>query len=155
MIYKSRLAAKVAAVNAAHAEARRIHPILRQVFEPHLGKKIVERDGTLISTITLPELPNTPSLRVYQKLSNYSLGFQVTAITQYEHHACGTDAMYYDVLIPVCELHEGVLAQMSKAGTWRSDFTIEEIQAAQQRYDQLQAEARQVMYAISPFTYED
>lgn len=98
----NQLNAKVSAVNAAHAYALQIYPVLRKIFAEYVGKKVVRQDNGLISQIKklLPEFPKGLELRVFSSNTNFSVNFAIkTAVF-------GTDngIAYYTYNLPIGRL---------------------------------------------------
>lgn len=151
-----KLLGTIAAVNAAHAEALRLFPILSAIVAPWVGHKILKVDGTLLEKYRrqIPDLPNTPTLHVYRRSSDYNLIWMAKAsgVTSGDPKGLHT-VCYYECPIPVGVLDRGILDRVyPDAPAYRTDYTYHGVVALQAQYKAAQAEADRLANALCPFT---
>lgn len=120
-----RIALKVLAVNATNKLALEFYPKLAAAFRPLIGKKILKADGTFLEKYKglLPELPNTPSMRVYRYSSDYSLIWRAECTAWVgNNHSSHTVSMY------IGELTGDILKEIVPfVEDRRTDWTTEEV----------------------------
>jgi hypothetical protein len=123
----ARLAARVKAVNAAHACANEFRKILIDIFRPYVGVKLFKMDGSFLAKHQglLPQFPNRHDLMVYRNNSDYTLGWTVKANEQ----VIGAQhSIYYEQTFYVGEITGDTLKNVNEdACHFRTDFTAEEI----------------------------
>ena len=128
---EAKLAAKVKAVNRAHAYVPELYGNLVEVFRPYVGQKIIKADGSLLAKINsqLPVLPLMGhALSVYRHRSDYSLAWTIKTCESTGDYGC----LYYEATVYVGDLIGGVLSQLADAPlpvNYRTDYTVEEIAA--------------------------
>ena len=154
-IHTSVLAAKVAAVNAANAEAIRLFPVLSAVFAPLVGCKIEKVDGTLLQSVKklVPELPNTGPLSVFRHSSDYSLAYTVkTCESSPSNHTDCQIANYHEVNVYLGEMRGGILLKLRLAPEGlRTDWTESEVIEARKIAEAAKQAARDAEGKIYPF----
>lgn len=154
MVYPTALDAKVAAVNLANKTANETYPILRDIFEPLVGTTINKKDGTLLAKIAklLPEFPCTPRLHIYKYSSDYSLVWVAkTCCTAPGMHADCQHAHYHEANIYVGHVRNGILESLHDAPNLRTDYAVDEILAARERYKIAEQAASEAKSALFPF----
>jgi hypothetical protein len=127
---EARLQAKVAAVNNAFTHAAEWHPKLSEVFKPFVGQKLEKADGQFLAKIQklVPGLPNSVRFSVYRHISNYSLAYVVKTCEMVpEEHGCE----YFEVVMYVGKMQNGVLTALEPAPNGRTDWTAEEVKEKQ------------------------
>lgn len=134
------LVAYVKAVNAAHAYAMKLFPMLTDIFRPWVGKQIETKGGPLLAKVDklLPTFPSTHALQVFRHVTRYSLAWTVKACEVAEdpdEPRYGT-AQYYEVTVYIGDMSNGVLTKLCESyqqpPNWRSDFTVEGVLAARE-----------------------
>lgn len=151
---QAKLAARVKAINTANKVANELHPQLLAVFSPLVGHKILKADGTLLAKIgaLLPAMPDDyRKIRVHRDSKNYSLRWEVTV----NEHWCETTVIYATANVYVGDLINGVLTMLSDARTYRTDYTVEEIQQKREAYKAAQKIADDAKSALAPFDEYD
>jgi len=128
------LEAKVEAVNKANEYAAKLHTQLTGVFNDLVGKKVLKADGIVLEKYkkVMPELPNTPGLRVYARpdKARYSLAWNVNV---YVFHDRGSS--YHETTVYVGSLKDGVLTELTPFGEgYRTDYTAEEVRKLRETY---------------------
>lgn len=147
---EKKLAAKVKAVNHAHAVANEWCPKLRAIFAQFVGKQIEKKDGPLLEKIKklLPEFPSTPSLHIGRHYSNYSLAWTVKTSEMDTEHTC----LYYETTFYVGDLDHGVLTKiLDNECNYRTDYTAEEIAEKRREYNEAKRVADAARDALYPF----
>ncbi len=159
-IHATPLDGKVAAVNRANAEAKRLHPLFVEAFRPFLGKKIITQSGLVAKAKGIPDalVPfkpdgyRTPS--VYRNSSNYSLSFTVK-VCESANSWRGTghqSAHYAEQTIYVGELQGDILSKLIEQPSQpRSDWTADEIRDLRQQADDAQTRFRDLGNRLSSF----
>ena len=157
-IHSSALAAKVAAVNAANAEAIRLHPILSAVFAPLIGSKIEKVDGPLLESVKklMPALPNTVALSVFRSPSRYSLVWTVKACESYDGGTRFTNGcIYHETSCYIGELDGAILKALvpfeNTLKGVRTDWTENEVAALRAKAEATKKAASEALSALHPF----
>lgn len=145
---RSELAAKVRAVNAAHAEANRIFPILQEFFKPYVGQQVLLQGGGLLKKIK-NKLPKFENLHVFMDSNTrYSLKWEVKAC---EHVQGEQHVVYHSVTIYVGNIDGLILKDVYPEFSAKDDYTVEEIEAARLEYKRLKELADNAKSALAPF----
>ena len=147
-----KLAARVAAVNRANGAAHQLYADLVKIFEPLVGVKLEKVDGTLRKEFAklLPEFPYSHALHVYRHTSNYSLAWVVKTCEQTNPSGVG-HAYYHETVVYIGDMSNGVLTKISPNGGWKVDYTVAEVKAARERYEQANRAADDARSALHPF----
>jgi hypothetical protein len=162
-IHPTTLAAKVAAVNRANAEANRLQPLFVEAFRPFLGSKVLKIDGLVkkaepILERLAPFVPDgyaTPS--VHRNRSLYSLSFDVKVCES----SPGRSADYqiannHETSFTVGELNGCDLLKLSTDYVpQRTDYTVAEIIAKRERVAELEGQFNAAKSALYPFERYD
>lgn len=152
---RNALAAKVKAVNKANAEAAKLLPKLVEIFRPLVGQQVLKAAGGLLLKVekVLPEFPDTHGLMVYRHSSNYNLAWTVKTCENIEGtHGC----LYHEVTIYVGNLNGCVLTDLNTTQMeLRTDYTVEEIEAARKKYEEVRRIADEARSALYPFGEHD
>lgn len=161
MNHANALAAKVAAVNRANAEARRLYPLLVAAFAPYYGQKVIKVNGDVLASVekTLPPLPGwgdtANRLCVYRnRVSSYALSYVVKVSENYAGPH-GDQCVYHEVTIYPCDLDGPNAKAPSGGGEWvltaRTDWTAEEVSALRVTAAKAREAARNAESALQPF----
>lgn len=148
--YRTALEAKVVAVNRANEQAAVIHSTLADIVRPFVGQKIETATGDLTAKLRklLPELPNSPSLRVYRYHSPYSLAWVVKTCVQYSKNFC----IYHETTLYIGDLEAGVLKVVHELGPpLRTDYTVGEVLSSRAKYEAAKRAADAARDALYPF----
>ena len=147
-----RTEAHVRAVNMANAAAIELYPKLAELFRPLVGTKIEKVDGTLLAKIamTLPEFPCTPALHVYKHTSNYSLAWSVKTCVSIPGYC-----VYYEATVYVGNMRNGVLTELSKPFSARTDYTADEVIQKRDVYEKAKQAADDARSDLFPFGERD
>lgn len=145
---ESILKARVTGVNRAHVYASQLSVTLSEIFRPLVEQKLFKVDGTLLEKYKklLPEFPNTVSLHVYKHTSDYSLAWGVKTCEEVEGIA-----YYYEVIVYVGNMLNGVLVDISAPFKGRTDYTPEEITTKRETYCQAKKACDDAQSALYPF----
>lgn len=148
MDQQAKLAAKVAAVNAANGQALDLYNVLRGVFAPLVGEQVCKKDGGLLAKVErlLPPLTNTRELVVYRHPSEYVLAF-VVRVSVVRDMEC----KYHEVCVEVGRLESGRLVELSEPFTGRADWTAKEVLAKREAYWDARKAAESFKSALGPF----
>src|SRR5262245_42728896 len=151
---RTKLEAKVAAVNRANAYANELAPRLRAAFEPFLGQKIFTAAGPLMKSVkqvvdalNLPSNMSNRSLNVYR----YNIGntiYSVCYVVQANEPEPGAS---HEVSVYVGEVSDGVLTKMMNGEAFRTDYTAANVQAARDTYQAAKKAASAAESALHPF----
>jgi len=148
--HPSLLAARVAAMNAAHAEVNRLAPIYRAIFAEYIGQKVTKADGSLLAKIKA-RLPES-SLQVY---SPHVGCFVVKTSASYGDHFCTYAEPYFYAFTE--NRHAGHICE--KLGhefePFRADYTAEEVCQLRKTAEEAREAARNAESACSPFGLYD
>jgi hypothetical protein len=147
---EQKLAAKVKAVNHAHAIANEWCPKLRAIFTQFVGKQIEKKDGPLLEKIKkfLPDFPSTPFLQIYRHRSDYSLAWTVKTSEMDTDHTC----LYHETTFYVGDLDHGILVKvLDNECNYRTDYTTEEISEKRREYNEAKREADEARDNLFPF----
>lgn len=151
-IREATLAAKVRAVNNAHAYAEEITEKLTEAFTPLVGQVILKQGGQLMKKFEgiVPKFRNDHNLMVYRHSSEYSLAWTVKTCEQIEGYESCT---YYEHTVYIGNLSGNVLESMDNRdkGTLRTDYTVEEIKVKRAEHKRLQNLADAASNALYPF----
>lgn len=144
-----RLVARVNAVNKANAYGMELHTQLTAIFAPFVGTKIEKVDGTLLAKVKnlLPPFPSTPALHVYRQTSNYSLVYVVKTCELIPPHGC----IYADTSVYIGEMDVSTLVKLSDKPVFRTDYTVEEVQANRAAYEAAKKLASEAESKLFPF----
>ena len=148
--HKSKLAARVAAVNKAHAYAKELHPKLAAVFAPFVGCKVT-KIGRLVAkaeaAVKALDLPYSGGLNVSRNPSTYTISYNVQACESFDWIA-----YYHDVGVYVGELKGDTLDKlMPLNGTYRSDYTELEITSKRAEFKAIEKQYEAAKSALFPF----
>lgn len=147
---KDQLKAKVAAVNRANGVALSLQPVLRAIFEPLVGEKILKADGTFLAKVAalMPELPSQHDLMVYRLAGNYSLAWSVKT----NEHDSPQTVLYHEATLYVGNLEGQILKSMADHRfDGRVDYTVEEIEAKREAYSKAKRISDEAREALYPF----
>jgi len=147
------LEARVRGVNAAHAYALQLCPVLRERFAPLVGQKVLKNDGTLMAKYTnlLPEFPYSHRLHVYKHTSEYSLAWTVKTCEVDVVEGTG-HAYYYETTVYVGDLSNGVLTKITPHPyTGRTDHTVEGVVAVREEFEAARKVFDDARSALHPF----
>lgn len=147
------LEARVRGVNAAHAYASTLTPLLRERFTPLVGQKVVKNDGTLLAKFAglLPEFPNGVKLHVYKHVSAYSLAWTVKTCEVDVVDGTG-HAYYYETVVYVGDLANGVLTSIERHPcTLRTDYTVEDVVKVRKEFEVARKVFEDARSALYPF----
>ncbi len=159
-IHGSALEAKVAAVNRANAEAKRLHPLFVEAFRPFLGKKVLTHSGLVAKAKDIPDqlVPfiadgyQTPS--VYRYSSNYSLCFVVKVCESGRSFRGGDNysTHYAEASIYVGELDGYTLAKLTEEYKFpRDDWSADEVRDLRKLADEAEKQSRHYLNQLSAF----
>lgn len=142
------LAARVRAVNRAHAYAAKLYPQLAEPFRPLVGQKIMKAGGTLMAKYAamLPKLPYGQGLQVTPHHTDYSLSWTVKT-----WESVDGGGYYYDIGVYIGNLRNGVLTELCKPFEGRTDYDPLEVHAARERYKEAKRLADEAHSALWPF----
>lgn len=151
----NRLAAKVQAVNKANQYATTLYPTLVDIFRPLVGTKIIKADGSLLKKVQalVPDFHYSTDLHVYRLSSSYSLAWVVKTCEPITEEGTCT---YYEATVYVGSLDGDTLKSIYEHPfREKTDFTVEEIQAARTEYDKARKIAEDLKSALFPFGEHD
>lgn len=160
--HASLLAAKVAAVNRANTEAKRLYPLLVAAFAPFYGEKVVKADGSLTQKAreALPVLPtySTTGNRVNAWVRNshgYSLICEVRVSENCEDRLGYWTSQSHEVLIYFCDLDGQNAKAPSGGGDWvltaRTDYAEADVIALREAHNKAKKAASDAASALHPF----
>ena len=146
----ARLAARVKAVNAAHACANEFRKILTDIFRPLVGVKLFKVDGSILAKYVplLPEFPNRHDLMVYRHRSDYSLAWTVKTCEQV---VGASHCLYYETTIYVGEVSGVTLKNVNDPCDMKTDYTAADIAAKRETYKVAKKVADDALSALYPF----
>ncbi len=148
--HKSKLEARVAAVNKANAYAPKLHAMLTEALTPFVGQKILKVGGLVQKAkqaIDALNLPYGSGLNVTRNSNNYSISFNIQACETFND--C---AYYYDTAVYVGELNNNDLAKLTPInGTYKSDYTEAEVLAKREAFKAAEKEYDKAKSALGPF----
>lgn len=146
----ARLAARVKAVNAAHACANELHRTLIDIFRPLVGVKLFKVDGSFLAKYLplLPEFPNRHDLMVYRHRSDYSLAWTVKTCEQV---VGASHCLYYETTIYVGEVSGVTLKNVNDPCDMKTDYTAADIAAKREAYKAAKKVADDALSALNPF----
>ena len=161
VIHPNALAAKVAAVNAANTEAKRLYPLLVETLKPFYGQKVIKVDGTLLASVAkvLPEMPSYQTtgnrINCYRNNSSYSVGFVIRVSELYTARDY-TSQSSHEVFLYICDLKGQVAAPVTGSGgewvlTARTDYTEGEVCELREAYKVAKEAADKAQSALHPF----
>jgi hypothetical protein len=157
-VHDSKLAAKVAAVNAVHAEINRIAPVYAEQFAPCVGKQIDKAGGGLLDRVVkalrLPELNMGNGYMLYRYQSNYSLVYVVKGCECYQTSG-GQVAEYYEESFYVGELSNGVLVRVMPVEPRKADYSEAEIRALAESVRSAEKALSEAKSKLQPFECGD
>jgi hypothetical protein len=141
--------AKVKAVNAANAYGIELYKQLVPIFTPLVGEKIFKASGGLLAKYEkhLPEFPNTVPLSVYRNMSDYSLAWVVKTCEMVGEYSC----LYYEALVYIGGLRNGVLEDISGPFEGRTDWTVEEVLVKRENLKNAEAIVSAIRSFLHPF----
>lgn len=152
------LAAKVAAVNRASAEANRLAPLIVQALAPYVGQKVLKADGTFLQKVkeALPFRPTFATtgnrLNVYLDLGRrYSVRLEVQAS---ENHKCIRGDTGYQtgkVSLYLFELSNGVLGKAYNFGPLRTDYTESEVSTTRKNLSEAKSKVSDLLSRLYYF----
>ena len=149
-----RLAAKVAAVNAANAYAKELYPQLAEVMRAFVGKKIIKQDGGLTAAVlaALPKLPCNGRINVYcQSYRTYSLSWVVKT----NETICEDRGVeYHETSVNIGRVSDHILTEIVSGehiDNLRTDYTVAEIEGKQKTYHELKNKADEARGELYPF----
>ncbi len=154
MKHASHLAARVAAVNRANAEANRLFPILAAAIAPFLGKKVVTAQGDRTQAFRkaldpLCELSGAQFPQAFVSvLGGYTVTLEVRTRESYGDHSC----TYHDTAIYLGALRDGVLIERQNSfEPLRTDYSADEVARLRIAAEQARDTAREAESACNPF----
>jgi len=145
----SMLEARVVAQNRANAVAAAAYSKLAVALRPFIGKPVIKRDGSLRHCVSkaLPELPNTPELRVVFRHSWTKLTWKVIS-----SQPAGDVWVYMHAYVVVAELdEEGKLERIVPPPKYRTDYKVEEVQKLREQCKKVRAQLEELRDALEPF----
>jgi hypothetical protein len=151
------LAAKVAAINAAHAETNRLAPLYRALFARYIGAKVTKADGSLLAAIAkqLPEA--APGFQVF---SPHVGCFVVKTSRQTAPDSNGFSIAHYAepyFYAFTLDRHAGNVCQALRH-EWeplRADYTVEGVQEIRAKVEEAEETARKLAADLGPFKMSD
>lgn len=152
-LHKNILAARVAAVNNANAEANRLKPVLMEAVKPMLGQKATLNGGDLSAKFKAAIEPLLPpysnALHVYKYNSNYSLVYVVKTCESINGNGC----TYHESSVYVCELegHNASKLYDGDKSVLKTDWTEADIQQRRETYKVAKKIADAAQAALHPF----
>jgi hypothetical protein len=124
---RAKLEARVTAVNECRQECYRIAKLLREAFEPQVGRRVTNVDNGL--RVSLRGLIPTPGseniIQVWHDRSEYVLRIAVKACVN-----AGGFGFYHTESVDVGRLDNHVLAELSNDWRGRDNYTADEVEAA-------------------------
>lgn len=152
-VWNTELEARVLAVNNANREAMRLYPILRAIFEPLVGQKLLKADGSFLAKIAkqLPIFSKTPKLSVYWHRESLAWGVKACQTYMDPSWNEGTMATYYEAQVNVGFLRQGILESIHDPEELRTDYTVEGVKQARKSYEIIKKAANDAYSALAPF----
>lgn len=136
----------VNAVNQAHKYANELHKTLTDIFKNFVGQKVITKEGKLVAKINLPSLPCTPSLHVFKESSNYSLVYKVRTFV------CDTNgSSTYETAVYIGRISDGFLTELCDYEECKDNYTLEQVKALIESYQEKQKAAEQAKSLLYPF----
>lgn len=129
MTYNTGLDAKVAARNEVNIVAMALYDKLRPIFEPYLGKKVENADGTLVAKLRekVKEVSDQFSGHpyFYRGNSRYSIYFTVKSCKSDQKHCS-----YMEESVYICEIStDGIMTKIMEPCKRVTNYTAAEIEA--------------------------
>lgn len=156
MIYPTKIAAHVAAVNAVHAELNRVMPLLINRFAPLVGQKIMKTGGLMEKYKSLLPAITGQDLSIYRNTSAYSLSYTVKASFcaaagsgNYSH------GIYYEQTGYVGNLDGYLLKDLYTFTPFRCDYTEAYVLTSRQGVKDAEAALSKAKSALNPFGMYD
>lgn len=146
----SKLEARVIGENYVNEQANKLFYILNEYFTPLVGCKVVKADGSLLKKIQddMPEI-DFPKCTVYKNSSNYVLSWSVKVCVNYEGRAYYSEATVYIGDLVGTKL--SMLYPSEQQASRKTDYTVEEIEAAREEYKQLEKQLNDARSKLFPF----
>lgn len=138
------MVAKVNAVNTANGAANYYDNVLREIFRPFVGQKVVNANGQFIKKIRdllgNVDLPNNIRLRVFRYKSNYNIAYSAKSCENTSGRC-----VYHETLFYIGSLKGGVLKELTPSLERRSNYTVCEVSQAYEKFEALSKEASKVI----------
>lgn len=152
-VWNTELEARVLAVNNANREAVRLYPILRAIFEPLVGQTLLKADGSFLAKIAkqLPIFSKTPKLSVYWHRESLAWGVKTCQTFMAPSWDEVTMTAYYEAQVNVGRLRQGILESISEPVELRTDYAVDNVMQARDRYKLVKALADQAYAELAPF----
>ena len=144
-----KLELRVAAVNAAHAYANELYTKLAPIFEQFVNQKVKKADGDLLEKIKklLPVFPSDSHVHVQRNSSVYSLSWSVRVTTWNN----GNVHKSHEATAYIADLSNGILTRIYNAPELRTNYSVEQVQAAREAYEVAKKAADQAQSDLFPF----
>jgi hypothetical protein len=162
MIHPSLLHAKVAAYNRLHQKANELFPILKALFEPYLGQKVLKSDGELLKKIkeSLPKVEGqsikaSSGFRFNHSKSCYSLYFQLHCEEMGYSHANHSYPAYVDASLYIGDISGDELTKLAEPPNFRADYDVDTILALRVETERLKRLAQETESKLHPFGLSD
>lgn len=141
------LEAKVKAVNRANEYANKWYRILRPIFEPLVGTKILTVNGSLTNKVEklMPELPC--GVHVYKCPSDYRLTWNVQTCESIPPYGC----CYHETPVTIGNLDGQILKEIVDFKDCRTDYSAAEVERLRAEYKKAKEAADEALYALFPF----
>lgn len=153
---KEILETRVNGVNRANKYGNELYHILRKVFKPFIGQKVIRKTGGLMkkiqNIIDSLDLPSGIPLQVYRNsFSDYSLAYTVKTC---ETSNCR--AYYHEISVYIGNLENGILKDMNYPfPDFKTDYKAETIIEKRKLYKELKEKADRAKSELFPFdTYD-
>lgn len=134
-MHKTVLEAKVAARNLINRKTNELAPLFIEAVKPFLGKQVLLQNGALRESFkkSLPDIKDKELHLLVRSSSGYSLLLDLKVCeTVDKGHYHG--AIYADELVYLGELNNGILTRLHDFAPRRTDYTVEEVQAAREAF---------------------
>lgn len=168
MKHKNTLSAKVAAINRANAEVKRLFPILNAAFAPFIGQKVVSKSGDVLKTVSkaMPALPNMPGLQVWLKTGNTGVYVNVKTwesspcVSVMGNPMAGEVASYHETGFYLCGIDvQDWQTARAISQDWvkelRTDWSAEEVTKLRSDYERAERAASEAKSALHHFGTHD
>lgn len=159
--HSSLLAASVAAVNRAHAEAMKLYAAYEPVIRGLVGQKVIKADGALLVTVAkmLPAMEKPRDgeyLAVYRLSSDYSLAWIVKISENYKLASGRESCIYHEVTVYIGQMTGAILSSMyDPLGELRTDWTEKEVGTKREALKEAENTVSDAKRALYPFeTYD-
>lgn len=146
------LDARIRAVNAAHACANEMHPLLYDYFLPLVGAQILRADGNLMKRLAndMPQLPHRHDLTVFRSYSRYHLQWTVNASADAGNGHC----VSHSTVVTVGKFSSttpSVLEDLMPFEPLRTDWTQSQVVALREACREAKRQFDVAVHNLSPF----